>query len=332
MPLLTRTSKAQMLSALPPGPLVDAAVRDLMSRALHAGEHPLPLPLNASPAAFAGQELVDSQVTLQVLAGLQDPAALAAALGTGPVTDLQKWAALVNPSSGALSITVPDVDSLDGSTEFGGHVPGFAQLTAPAVRGLPRTHGRDEIRRFMCERVLVNPETPDVVAEHWAWSLRPSGLHMLPGWFADDWRASSPAAFRLPLQELELKLAHAMGPSALSLDGLASLAIATPTQNLPPWLLEVLAKWVRQQAQDALGGRACVPPILPALLRYDEALWWDLLCRDGKPALARDLGARLYRVTGEDFGLWSVALDLLDDWDGSVGEWLAVVGSLNPAR
>lgn len=45
--------------------------------------------------------------------------------------------------------------------------------------------------------------------------------------------------------------------------------------------------------------------------------------------IGRHMGRRLFEVTGDDPGLWSVAIQLLQDWDRPFREWLEAVESLS---
>lgn len=44
--------------------------------------------------------------------------------------------------------------------------------------------------------------------------------------------------------------------------------------------------------------------------------------------IGRHLGEKLFEVTGDDPSAWSVAVDLLESWEGSLDAWLETIGSL----
>lgn len=83
------------------------------------------------------------------------------------------------------------------------------------------------------------------------------------------------------------------------------------------------------QALDRTFGRGQMNTWLTEILDDDSMTWSTLVRRDMKPLAGRHVGARLYEVTGDDPGLWSVALDLLESWDRPLPEWLDAVAALN---
>lgn len=50
--------------------------------------------------------------------------------------------------------------------------------------------------------------------------------------------------------------------------------------------------------------------------------------RGPETGIGRHMGRRLFEVTGDDPGMWSIALQLLDGWDRSFPEWLEAVEAL----
>lgn len=56
--------------------------------------------------------------------------------------------------------------------------------------------------------------------------------------------------------------------------------------------------------------------------------WREDIAQDASKTCGRYIGQRLFEVTGDDPGLWSVALELLEDWDRTLPEWLEAVEAL----
>lgn len=72
--------------------------------------------------------------------------------------------------------------------------------------------------------------------------------------------------------------------------------------------------------------------LLEGLLRHTRGYTWLQFLGDRsvvRPQAPRIVGRDLFDVTGDDPGLWSVALELLRGWEGTMPEWLDLVRSLD---
>lgn len=328
-----------MATALPSGLVADQVILSAMrERPGLSRANGSPLPTNLSARAirdFMTEGRIGVAALPALLTGLRDPEALdeafhAAAKGAG------RWAVHMNPVSLQLSDLLPPRDFRALSK---GEALVVQRDMAPSallhLDVLSQVDGR--VRDLFATD--LPPGMVSSLEDHWAWGRLPCSHMLLTASTRQTWERKAAHEQRLhadPVTRSEVLDDHWMGLEVEPLR-LEQALLAQDDVDFGPEVAAYLDA-VAEEAIESLspdtprvvgtGGVSYENPWLPAVLTSPGRGWQLVLRDDEKVVAGRFLGQELYKVTGEDAGLWLVACELLQGWDRSLPEWLDAVAAL----
>lgn len=296
--------RAQMHAALPAGGMAEQLLTQLLAEAPRAPsvwvrDPGIPIPNMATAAAVLKHANPASVAAVAVVAGMQDRLALRDLLEAyedGHLPGSLYLALLSNPVLAEMNATVRIPHPAEAAR--------WVSHEQMAVITMAILDAALTGRLCYVEKVRISAPMP-AAAE-----------------ILFDWGLLSPAHERLLHERLP-----GFDLAALRLRGWRASPPEPPRKRT--WK-EALWEFVRAPAKPA-PLRMDAGPLhdLAVSTVWDPAKDWRLHLRPaGRSVIGRQVGRKLYEVTGDDAAHWAVALDLLDTWDASLPEWLATVRAL----
>lgn len=326
-------ARLQMASVLPRGPLVDEFVVEELSqlREVRVEDDNInvtrcPVGLNLSPAAVRklefGSRGAEDQDPLRtaVVAGLREPDAVTEVARDG-------W-----PAMALLWNTTARRSGLVEAPELGARLLAPWALDTLQVATLPVAA---DLPDDGLVESLLHLGDPALVAGDlnlfWSWGNQPCDASRLPTPLRDAWveLAEDPVGLR---RDLALHVSGVRRNSGRFNHALV-LQDAPPMHQLVESLRMMSLPAVKEKPE-TLGGFAFENPWLEDLVTTAPVPTWKSLLGLGvrtrvlKPVAGRVVGRELFRVTGQDVGLWLLALEMLETWRGTLPEWLEAVEAL----
>lgn len=298
--------RAQMHAALPAGLMVEQLLAQLLAEARTAPpdwvrDPGVPVPNMASASTVLRHAIPASVEAVAVVAGMQDRLALRELLEAyeaGQLPGPLYLALLSNPVLVEMNATVRIPHPMEAARWVSRE-----QLSVITIAILDAVlAGRH------CHAEKVHPT---------ASSEAPVAAENLY-----DWKSLDPTHERLVRTRLP-----GFNLAALQLSGRKSRPPEIPPKRT--WK-ETLLGFGRPLAKPA-------PLRLDAGPLYESAVrtvwdptsdWREHLRTSGRCVVGRQVGRKLYAVTGDDAAHWTVAADLLNTWDASLPEWLETVRAL----
>lgn len=309
---VSESLRAQMLTTLPAGQVVEQELRGILSSDSGTWLNPTEFELAPTPSFVSARTVLDygdpgSKRTAAVVAGMKSPGELKILSEMAADLPPAMSAALLCNSTLQLSGPVPDgldpdvlrrlgnvrivntlglslVDALlRGGTTYAEQLDAWKGDPAQFVQALERQLGWDLVGASNTE--LLARGLSDEILSMWRAMCAPELPRAM-----DGRRRSEPAMEqrRVFVRAQEPGVARAGFGFGLEYD-----------------------RWVKY-----------------ALWGMDSAQWREAIAQDPGKTCGRHIGERLFDVTGDDPGLWSVALELLGDWDRTLPEWLEAVAAL----
>lgn len=353
----TRALRLQMLAALPRGPLVDEAMRQTMSNDVLNNVASDAWRLGVLRTHLSASGVLRIMGGLQhpllfvIQVGLQDPDAIAAVFDQHADV-LSAFGVLLNPRSVACPDTVRAAWDLVSSGRAAQGCFGFMPEPWWGVLAvaLPNAAACIDAWAKAVGRLDDHSRTHLGACAASLWPLSCCGIPkgLLPRETLDAWRRETTVSYRLSQAFLRQHAPSTKDPDEArelvqAEPGLADLMLAR--DDLETTVAEALLDEGLHDPQ--LGGLAHANGWLhPAVMASGSSRWRELLLpRLGpmtghgpfraqveepavKPVAGRWLGKELFKITDQDPALWCTAVDWLEDWDGSIPEWLKTVASL----
>lgn len=314
---LTPEFLGQMLHTLPAGKVVDHMAGRLLNEA--AGENPLgPIATAVSSKVILKSFQLGTPARAALIAGATDPDTIQE-LATHAIDWCDRWALLSNSNLQTLPhlvLCMPDQQSYYAlgdpvaRTCFAASIS--AILDGKVVHREQQPQG-GLLRRTIRELVHGNREP------HWEADPRLRIIQMAPPTVVESYSTSTAARYwkwdsLTDDQQADLRAAHLDWSLTSRAPERLSALLTSPREYWP--------------LADTLEGHGQLPAWLPKLLAEDSNEWKPILKAGLCNAAGRSVGSMLFDVTGDDPGLWTVALEMLEQWDRPLPEWLEAVEAL----
>ena len=349
---LDQRALLQMVGPLPAGEIVDHVICDAVtSKASGVGS--IPFGNRLSPRGV--KKILDihseagAQLLPSILSGLRDEEAVRAAAARADEPWMQ-WAVHLNPASEALRRReLPHIPSFHRT----GDGDPMRLTEWSFLSSLPwwQWVKRQKSRRLWRSYVKWLPHHFEMWKTAWEWDYLPwahDGLFKILGesMYFRRWEEASRTNLIVSEVEHRLRIAWDFGRSRENLPendyGLHGTLNALTAVNDPehwPHVTRLLTDRQHLFARGPAvfrsdlqlsnaGGAAFMNAWLPGVLWSDTTAWRTVLALGGKPVAGSLVGEALFKVTGDDPGLWFTATSLLDEWDDSLPNWLEAVAAL----
>lgn len=323
--------RAQMLVDLPAGAVVDHAVRELIMG--HDGDPYAvpwgPVPTNVSDRVLAEDDDIETVGVARTafLAGARRPDVVRRLVGAD-LPGMAAWAVAANPIAVDAVGEVARVPHAlpPGASERKENLTVLLRLVGAVLDGvtvnstaagllLPKDEYRDE-------------ELGITLEGHWPWASLTSGqaaaVRRLSVFLAEAWeyrasRIQEAMSSNPDRDNLWMTGKWFTSDAILADEVLAELDELDGLDLVRPRDLGFGRSWSTGLSQ--------MPSWMPGVLDLSGTAQWREL-QELKPVAGRHVGRRLFKITGDDPGLWSVTVEMLNEWGDSLSSWLKTVESL----
>ena len=329
--------RLQMVAHLPAGDVVDTVILEIATRPTLWSAMPLPNNLTPRGVEILLDRLPDTKSTAAgpVLTGLQDIDAVRVLAQNASKGWLQR-AVQLNPVSEGLNegdLVTPRRHGLFREDTTAVVLAALPNL--PWIKTQPALYEEFHLTFLRCARSYYS--------RFYGWDYLPAPLQHYPWEVEDHWNSNLvklPPTMRdhptLRRRIITRRLDEAGGNTPDTPSAVREVIEAMVAEDDPKYgriimdtctdpLWGDLLGWA---FPEMLGGRGHPNPWLRQVLFDGDAYWKPLLLEGWKPVAGELVGQELYKVTGDDVGLWMTALDLLEGWKGSLYEWLEAVEAL----
>ena len=322
----------QMVVTLPPGELVDRTILEGMDFQTISS---VPVPNNLSPHgvqdALNAIAIGDNtSVALgSVFAGLRDPESVRV-LAANAYEEWMRWAVHLNPASTHLAghELPPMPRGLDEVTVA--CLRESQIVMAAAFPNLPWFRNNEELIdlyvQFVTHQTSFGPNTCPAFLRNWTWDHLPVAEDLLPEKVLNHWEGSWQGL--MSPEELKREIARIAASIRSRGEAKTFLLELLVAEDNPDRAALIATRLRHCRDASVLGGPGFMNAWLPNAMKLDSHVWRTYLMSDLKPVSGRIAGEELYKVTGDDLGLWMAGLDLLENWDGSMPQWLQAVEAL----